>query len=70
MASRDVKGVRIFLSGRLGGAEMARREDLKKGRIPLQTLRADVDFKRYEAVLPYGIIGIKVWIYKGEIFNK
>ena len=70
MACRDVKGVRIFLSGRLGGAEMARREDLKKGRIPLQTLRADVDFKRYEAVLPYGIIGIKVWIYKGEIFNK
>ena len=70
MASREVKGVRIFLSGRLGGAEMARREDLKKGRIPLQTLRADVDFKRYEAILPYGQIGIKVWIYKGDIFNK
>jgi small subunit ribosomal protein S3 len=70
MASREVKGVRIFLSGRLGGAEMARREDLKKGRIPLQTFRADVDFKRYEAVLPYGNIGVKVWIYKGEIFNK
>lgn len=70
MAAREVKGVRIFLSGRLGGAEMARREDLKKGRIPLQTLRADVDFKRYEAILPYGQIGIKVWIYKGDIFNK
>ncbi|MEI8062098.1 MAG: 30S ribosomal protein S3 [bacterium] len=70
MASREVKGVRIFLSGRLGGAEMARREDLKKGRIPLQTLRADVDFKRFEAVLPYGLIGIKVWIYKGDIFKK
>ncbi len=70
MASREVKGVRIFLSGRLGGAEMARREDLKKGRSPLQTLRADVDFKRFEAVLPYGLIGIKVWIYKGDIFKK
>ncbi len=70
LACRDVKGVRIFLSGRLGGAEMARREDLKKGQIPLQTFRADIDFKRYEAVLPYGNIGIKVWIYKGEIFAK
>lgn len=70
MACRDVKGVRIFLSGRLGGAEMARQEELKKGRIPLQTLRADIDFKRYEAHLPYGNIGIKVWIYKGEVFNK
>ncbi len=70
MACRDVKGVRIFLSGRLGGAEMARQEDLKKGRIPLQTFRADIDFKRYEARLPYGNIGIKVWIYKGDIFKK
>ncbi len=70
MASREVKGVRIFLSGRLGGAEMARQEDLKKGRVPLQTFRADIDFTRYEAILPYGRIGVKVWIYKGEIFNK
>ncbi len=70
MACRDVKGVRIFLSGRLGGAEMARQEELKKGRIPLQTFRADIDFKRYEANLPYGNIGIKVWIYKGDIFAK
>lgn len=70
MASREVKGVRIFLSGRLGGAEMARREDLKKGQIPLQTFRADIDYKHYEAVLPYGNIGIKVWIYKGDIFAK
>lgn len=70
MANREVKGVRLFLSGRLGGAEMARREDLKKGRIPLQTFRADIDFKRYEAVLPYGNIGIKVWVYKGDIFAK
>lgn len=70
MACRDVQGVRIFLSGRLGGAEMARQEDLKKGRIPLQTFRANIDFKRYEARLPYGNIGIKVWIYQGEVFNK
>jgi small subunit ribosomal protein S3 len=69
-ANRDVKGVKISLSGRLGGAEMARRESLKKGRIPLQTLRADVDFTREKAHLPYGIVGIKVWIYRGEIFNK
>ncbi len=70
MACRDVKGVRIFLTGRLGGAEMARQEDLKKGRVPLQTFRADIDFKRYEARLPYGNIGIKVWIYKGDVFAK
>ncbi|MCF7865514.1 MAG: 30S ribosomal protein S3 [Candidatus Pacebacteria bacterium] len=70
MACRDVQGVRIFLSGRLGGAEMARQEDLKRGRIPLQTFRANIDFKRYEAHLPYGNIGIKVWIYTGEVFNK
>lgn len=70
MANRDVLGVKIELSGRLGGASMARQEKIKKGRIPLQTLRADVDFTKYEARLPYGGIGIKVWIYKGEIFNK
>lgn len=70
MACREVLGVRIFLTGRLGGAEMARAEDLKKGRIPLQTFRANIDFKRYEAHLPYGNIGIKVWIYTGEVFNK
>jgi small subunit ribosomal protein S3 len=68
MANRDVEGVRIILSGRLGGADMARREELKKGRIPLQTLRADIDFARVEANLPYGVIGIKVWIYRGEVF--
>jgi len=68
MANRDVKGVKIFLGGRLGGAEMARNEELKKGRIPLQTLRADVDFAREKAHMTYGDIGIKVWIYKGDIF--
>lgn len=70
MANRDVKGVRVYLGGRLGGAEMARSEDMKKGRIPLQTFRADVEFARDKAHMTYGDIGIKVWIYKGEIFNK
>ena len=70
MANRDVQGVKIELSGRLAGATMARQEKIKRGRIPLQTLRADVDFCKYEARLPYGGIGIKVWIYKGEIFAK
>jgi len=68
MANRDVEGVRIILGGRLGGADMARREEIKRGRLPLQTLRADIDFARVEAVLPYGTIGIKVWIYRGEVF--
>ena len=70
MANRDVKGIRIRLGGRLGGAEIARSEELKKGQIPLQTLRADVDFAREKAHMTYGDIGIKVWIYKGEIFKK
>jgi len=69
MANRDVKGVRIIASGRLGGAEMARKEELKRGRIPLQTLRADIDFSRETAILPYGTIGVKVWIYRGDIFT-
>ncbi len=70
MANREVKGAKIALSGRLGGAEMARHEKLKKGGIPLQTLRADIDFARQEAHLPYGTIGVKVWIYKGEVFAE
>jgi len=70
MANRDVLGARIYLGGRLGGAEMARSEDLKKGRIPLQTLRADIDYAQERAHMTYGDIGIKVWIYKGDIFAK
>lgn len=70
MANRDVLGVKVELSGRLGGASMARQEKIKRGRIPLQTFRADVDFAKHEARLPYGGIGIKVWIYKGEIFSS
>lgn len=68
MAARGVEGARIVIGGRLGGAEIARTEELKKGSIPLQTFRADIDFKRERAVLPYGTIGIKVWIYRGKIF--
>jgi len=66
-----VKGVRIVLAGRIGGAEMSRREGIKKGRVPLQTLRADIEFARTEAYLAYtGLVGIKVWIYKGDIFES
>ncbi len=68
MANRDVKGARIAISGRLGGAEMARYEQIRRGGIPLQTFRADIDYARNTARLPYGAIGIKVWIYKGQIF--
>ena len=70
IGSKEVKGVKIALSGRLDGAEMARYEWLKEGQIPLQTLRADVDFARGRAHLPYGDLGIKVWIYKGEVFKQ
>lgn len=70
IANRDVEGVRVILSGRLGGAEMSRREESKRGRIPLQTLRADIDYARERAVLPYGTIGVKVWIYRGEVFAE
>ncbi len=70
MANRDVKGVRITLSGMLGGGSMSRTETLKKGRVPLQTIRADVEFHKERANLPLGVIGIKVWIYKGDVFSK
>ena len=70
MANRDVKGARIAVSGRLGGAEMARYEQIRRGGIPLQTFRADIDYAQNTARLPYGAIGIKVWIYKGQIFAE
>jgi len=70
MTSRNVKGARIKVSGRLNGAEMSRQEEVKKGSIPLQTLRADVDFARDRARLPYGTLGVKVWIYRGEVFDE
>ncbi|MBP6889182.1 MAG: 30S ribosomal protein S3 [Candidatus Moranbacteria bacterium] len=68
--NKDILGVKIEISGRLGGAEMRRREWLSKGKIPLHTLRADIDFARVEANTTYGVIGIKVWIYKGEKFEE
>jgi len=64
------EGIKILISGRLGGAEMARSEQYKEGRTPLHTLRADIDYARAEANTTYGIIGVKVWICKGEIFGK
>lgn len=69
-SSKEVKGVKIALKGRLDGAEMARYEWLKKGRIPLQTIRADIDYAEKTARTTYGTIGVKVWIYKGDVFNN
>jgi len=69
MSARGVKGARIYLGGRLAGAEIARSEQIKRGSIPLQTFRADVDFAREKAHMSYGDIGIKVWIYRGEVFS-
>ena len=70
MANRDVKGVRVIVSGILGGNSMARTEMIKRGRIPLQTFRADIDYAQVTARLALGAVGVKVWIYKGEIFAK
>ena len=70
MANREVEGVRIRIGGRLNGADMARTEEIKKGRIPLQTLRADIDFARLRAKIPQGDLGVKIWIYRGQVFNK
>jgi len=63
-------GVKVVVSGRLNGAEIARTEKLVSGKVPLQTLRADIDYARGAAHTTYGTIGIKVWIYKGEVFDK
>ncbi len=68
MANREVLGVKITVSGMLGSGSMSRTESLKKGRIPLQTIRSDIDYAHDEALLPLGKLGIKVWIYKGDIF--
>ena len=62
-------GIRVNVAGRLGGAEIARTEWYREGRVPLHTLRADIDYALFEATTPYGIIGIKVWIFKGEIME-
>lgn len=70
MASKGAKGVKVEVSGRLDGAQIARSEWLEKGRLPRQTIRADIDYALVEARCIYGTIGIKVWIYKGERFDK
>ena len=63
------KGIRVCLAGRLAGNEIARTEWLREGSVPLHTFRAEVDYAEAEALTAYGIIGVKVWIYKGEVFN-
>jgi small subunit ribosomal protein S3 len=63
------EGIKINVSGRLNGAEIARNEWYREGRVPLHTLRADVDYGFAEALTTYGILGVKVWIYKGEVYN-
>jgi small subunit ribosomal protein S3 len=63
------QGIKIKIGGRLNGAEIARSEMYHEGRVPLHTLRADIDYGTHEALTTYGILGIKVWIYKGEIFD-
>ncbi|MDO8557733.1 MAG: 30S ribosomal protein S3 [bacterium] len=67
---KEVEGVKIRLAGRIGGAEISRAEWLAKGRLPLHTLRARIDFATSEAHTTYGVIGVKVWIYKGQVFQK
>ena len=70
MQNKEVKGAKITMAGRLDGGEIARRETLRKGMLPLQTLRADIDYGTATAYTTYGTNGIKVWIYKGEVFKK
>ncbi|MBI4862022.1 MAG: 30S ribosomal protein S3 [Candidatus Riflebacteria bacterium] len=67
MKMKSIKGIKVMVSGRLGGAEMSRREWAKEGRIPLHTLRADIDYGFYEARTTFGAIGCKVWVFKGEV---
>ena len=68
--NKEAKGVKILLAGRLNGAEIARDETMKKGALPLQNLRADIDYGTAVAYTTFGTIGVKVWIYKGEVFQK
>ncbi|KKP80084.1 MAG: 30S ribosomal protein S3 [Candidatus Moranbacteria bacterium RIFOXYA12_FULL_35_19] len=70
MKNKSIKGVKIEMSGRLGGAEMSRREWAAKGTLPLHTMRADIDFARATAYTTYGTLGVKVWLYKGEVFER
>lgn len=66
----EVKGVKIALAGRLDGSEMARREWVSKGRLPLATIRAEIDFAKETAMTTYGTVGVKVWIFKNEVFDS
>jgi len=66
---QGAEGIKVQVGGRLGGAEIARSEWYREGRVPLHTLRADIDYATYEAVTTYGIIGVKVWIFKGEVIG-
>lgn len=68
ISHKEIQGARIQISGRLNGAEIARREWLGSGKLPRQTIRADIDYAKAEAHCNYGVIGVKVWIYKGEKF--
>ena len=68
--SQGAEGIKITCAGRLGGAEMSRTETYKQGKIPLSTLRADIDYGFAESLTTYGLIGVKVWIYKGDILIK
>lgn len=70
LQNKDVLGAKILLKGRLDGAEIARDEHLEKGKLPLQTLRANIDYGEATAFTTYGTVGIKVWIYKGEVFDN
>ena len=70
MQNKQAKGVKVEISGRLNGAEMARTEWLSEGKIPLQTIRADISYAKCNSHTTYGVIGIKVWIYKGEVFEE
>ncbi len=70
MQNRKIQGAKIEIAGRLGGAEMSRREWLSRGKLPLHTLRANIDFAKSTAFTTYGVIGVKVWIYKGEEEEK
>jgi small subunit ribosomal protein S3 len=70
MQNKDVQGAKVMVKGRLNGAEIARKEWLKKGKIPLQTLRTNIDYAQATAYTTYGTVGIKVWINKGEVFDK
>lgn len=69
MANKAIQGARLEVAGRLGGADIARRESLKEGRLPLQTLRSKIDYAFVESKTTYGTIGVKVWLYKGEEFE-